>query len=112
MVPGAPIQSTPMNQSAMATPIATRWVNDEPNKATNVATTTVEPAVIPTVERRSNVIFFDFWLVVFVVENHASACCSVLPAIPKRSAPWLAIQPASSIAERGVGGAGCSCVLS
>jgi hypothetical protein len=49
-----------MNQSAMAAPIVMRFVSDEPNKAINVATTTVALAVITIVERRSNVIFFDF----------------------------------------------------
>src|ERR1700739_4153053 len=57
MVPGAPSQTTPMNQSVIAAPIDIRCVSDEPNKATNVAITTVALAVIPTVERRSKVIF-------------------------------------------------------
>jgi hypothetical protein len=44
----------------MAAPIDMRLVSDEPNKATNAATTTVELALSTIVERRSNVIFFDF----------------------------------------------------
>jgi hypothetical protein len=68
MFPGAPIQSTPVNQSVMAAPIDIRCVSDEPNNATNVAITTVALAVIPTAERRSNVIFRSR-IVVFVFEK-------------------------------------------
>jgi hypothetical protein len=57
-----------MNQSAMAAPIDRRCVSDEPNNATNVAASTAAPAVIPTVERRSNVMFRS-WIVVFVFEK-------------------------------------------
>jgi hypothetical protein len=52
----------------MAAPIGIRCVSDEPNNATNVATTTVALAVIPTAERRSNVIFRSR-IVVFVFEK-------------------------------------------
>src|SRR5260221_14118615 len=55
--PGTPIQSTPMNQSAMAAPIVTRYVSDDPNNATYVATTTAALAVSPTAEGGSKVIF-------------------------------------------------------